>query len=105
MYKNDYSLLAKCDGCSQDKLTQFESIEPICIGQATKLEISQNLVLTDLQGTQKIVIDKFFTTLIDALEKANGSLNISVYRMGTQTDRYLDFYSHCPKHVKNGSVK
>ena len=65
MYKNDYSLLAKCDGCSQDKLTQFESIGPIRIGQASKLEISQNLVLTDLQGTQKIVKDKVFTTLIE----------------------------------------
>ena len=45
----------------------------------------------------------FLDTLVK--RKADGSLDISVYCKDTHTDRYLDFYSCHPNHVKNGLVK
>ena len=35
----------------------------------------------------------------------NGELTVSVYRKGTHTDRYLNFNSHNPVHVRRGVVK
>ena len=45
----------------------------------------------------------FLDTLIT--RKEDGSLGFSVYRKPTHTDRYLNFNSHHPKHVKQGLVK
>ena len=35
----------------------------------------------------------------------DSSLDITVYRKLTHTDRYLDFWSHHPSHVKRGLVR
>ena len=37
--------------------------------------------------------------------KADGKLDITVYRKQTHTDRYLHFRSHHPTHVKRGTVR
>ena len=37
--------------------------------------------------------------------REDGSLDVTVYRKPTHTDRYLDFRSHHPSHVKRGLVK
>ena len=44
-------------------------------------------------------LDTFVTRLI------NGELDISVYRKPTHTDRYLNYSSHHPEHVKRGMVQ
>ena len=44
----------------------------------------------------------FLDTLLHC--KNDGSLDISVYRKPTHTDRYLNFSSHHPRHVKEGIV-
>ena len=44
----------------------------------------------------------FLDTLLH--HKNDGSLDISVYRKPTHTDRYLNFSSHHPRHVKEGIV-
>ena len=44
----------------------------------------------------------FLDTLLH--RKNDGSLDISVYRKPTHTDRYLNFSSHHPRHVKEGIV-
>ena len=38
-------------------------------------------------------------------KRENGSLDVTVYRKPTHTDRYLNFRSHHPSHVKRGLVK
>ena len=45
----------------------------------------------------------FLDTLLRKRE--DGSLDITVYRKPTHTDRYLDFQSHHPPHVKRGLVR
>ena len=44
---------------------------------------------------------------LDALlqRKDDGNLDVTVYRKPTHTDRYLDFRSHHPSHVKRGLVR
>ena len=44
---------------------------------------------------------------LDALvsRQEDGSLEVSVYRKITHTDRYLSFKSHHPVHVKRGVVQ
>ena len=44
----------------------------------------------------------FLDTLLH--RKNDGSLDISVYRKPTHTNRYLNFSSHHPRHVKEGIV-
>ena len=44
----------------------------------------------------------FLDTLLH--HKTDGSLDISIYRKPTHTDRYLHFSSHHPRHVKQGVV-
>ena len=45
----------------------------------------------------------FLDTLLQ--RKGDGSLDVTVYRKPTHTDRYLDFQSHHPPHVKRGLVR
>ena len=45
----------------------------------------------------------FLDTLFQ--RKRDGALDITVYRKPTYTDRYLDFWSHHPPHVKRGLVR
>ena len=42
----------------------------------------------------------FLGTLLQ--RRDDGSLDVTVYRKPTHTDRYLDFQSHHPSHVKRG---
>ena len=44
----------------------------------------------------------FLDTLLDY--KSDGSLDVSIYRKPTHTNRYLHFSSHHPRHVKEGVV-
>ena len=37
--------------------------------------------------------------------KGDGSLEITVYRMPTNPDQYLDFWSHHPPHIKRSLVR
>ena len=54
--------------------------------------------------SQKILVClPFLDTLVK--RKADGSLDTSVYCKNTHRDRYLDFYSYHPNHVRNGLVK
>ena len=41
----------------------------------------------------------------EVVRGVEGSLNIKVFRKSTHTDRYLNFRSHHPMHVKRGVVK
>ena len=45
----------------------------------------------------------FLDTLLQ--RRDDGSLDVTVYRKPTHTDRYLDFQSHHPSHVKRGLVR
>ena len=45
----------------------------------------------------------FLDTLLQ--RRDDGSLDVTVYRKPTHTDRYLDFHSHHPPQVKRGLVK
>ncbi|XP_062518280.1 uncharacterized protein LOC134193468 [Corticium candelabrum] len=45
----------------------------------------------------------FLDTLLS--RKDDGYLNITVYRKSTHTDRYLNFNSHHPHHVKKGLIR
>ena len=45
----------------------------------------------------------FLDTLLR--RKHDGTLDVTVYRKPTHTDRYLDFRSHHPPHVKRGLVR
>lgn len=45
----------------------------------------------------------FLDTIVQ--RKSDVSLEITVYRMPTHTDQYLDFWSHHPPHVKRGLVR
>ena len=45
----------------------------------------------------------FLGTLLQ--RRDDGSLDVTVYRKPTHTDRYLDFRSHHPSHVKRGLVR
>ena len=45
----------------------------------------------------------FLDTLLQ--RKEDGSLGVTVYSKPTHTDRYLDFQSHHPHHVKRGLVR
>lgn len=45
----------------------------------------------------------FLDTLL--WRKVDGSLDVTVYRKPTHTDRYLDFQSHHPPHVKRGLAR
>ena len=39
------------------------------------------------------------------MRRDDGTIDITVYRKPTHTDRYLDFRSHHPSHVKRGLVR
>ena len=45
----------------------------------------------------------FLDTLLR--RKRDGTLDVTIYRKPTHTDRYLDFRSHHPPHVKRGLVR
>ena len=45
----------------------------------------------------------FLDTLLQ--RRDDGSLDVTVYRKPPHTDRYLDFQSHHPSHVKRGLVR
>ena len=65
-----------------------------------------NSVRPSIELTVKLEKDgmlPFLDTLLQRRE--DGSLGVTVYRKPTHTDRYLDFQSHHPPHVKRGLVR
>ena len=64
-----------------------------------------NSVRPSIQFTVEVEKDGLLLFLDRLIKrKSDGSLDITVYRKTTHTDRYLHFNSHHPPHVKRGLV-
>ena len=83
--------------------------DTLCIvrkGEVDKLLDHQNSVRPSIQFIVEVEKDgslPFLDTLIK--RKSDGSLDITMYRKTTHTDRYLHFNSHHSPHVKRGLIK
>ncbi len=65
-----------------------------------------NGVRPSIRFTVEVERDGRLPFLDTLLQRRNdGSLDVTVYRKPTHTDRYLDFKSHHPSHVKRGLVR
>ena len=75
-------------------------------GIVEKLLTHLNNVRPSIRFTVKVEKDgrlPFLDTLLQ--RRDDGSLDVTVYRKPTHTDRYLDFHSPHPPQVKRGLVK
>ena len=65
-----------------------------------------NSIRPQIQFTMELPVDRTLAFLDCSLHKRNdGSLEINVHRKKTHTDRYLNFRSHHPSHVKKAVVQ
>ncbi len=65
-----------------------------------------NSVRPSIRFTVEVERDRSLPFLENLLQRRDdGSLAVTVYRKPTHTDRYLDFQSHHPSHVKRGLVR
>ena len=75
-------------------------------GTVEELLTHLNSVRPSIRFTVEVEKDgrlPFLDTLLQ--RRDDGSLDVTVYRKPTHTDRYLDFHSHHPPQVKRGLVK
>ena len=75
-------------------------------GTVEELLIHLNNVRPSIRFTVEVEKDgrlPFLDTLLQSRE--DGSLDITIYRKPTHTDRYLDFHSHHPPQDKRGLFK